>query len=75
MESGEKVQMEGERMLGEKQQWRVWVYHLTGLMKRNFTGKGGGIKLRILLITELFFFFYLAFGFGPFVFFLFYSKL
>lgn len=63
----------GERMLGEKQQQCVWINHLTHVMKGNFRGKDGGVKLRILLITERFFF--LLFGFSPLVFFLLSSKM
>lgn len=48
MKTGEKVQMESERMLGEKQQWHVWINLLTGLKKGNLRAKGE-VKLRMLL--------------------------
>lgn len=55
MKSAEKVQMEAERMKGQRQQWCLCVNHLTGLMKGSFRGKAGGANLKSLLITELFF--------------------
>lgn len=60
MESGERVQMEAERMLGERQQWCL-CNHLTRLMKGSFRGKAEGANRKILLITELF---YICLGLG-----------
>lgn len=41
-------------MLGQRQQWCLYINHFIGLMKGSFRGEAGGANLKILLTTEIF---------------------